>query len=412
MTVTSNIATLPATSISKSQVRLSSDVVVKSSQKQQDSPTYRDGEVPLQTDCSSRDYVPESSKSWGIDTVKIAFKVDTSQCDSESPLWVGSSTQNLRNDQPDAQMLRGFYVLPNLTREVRVVVELYLLDGLCRMSFNAARVVFQDKEDLLPPDALKPLVEGLINALFDVVWPQFVTVTSDGEIVWDANWMQQVRISRLDLARNFEVRDSMRLRHALPLVRGKYQRQKRVYDSGGGCWTIEVPTSCVGKDKLYTKSAQLALDPDDAARMASLSGELVRFETQMMRNRLKDHGLNTLDRIDSRSTWMAMRSRWDSTGWGSPLPQRGDLLKAVDALKAKDRVLLIGYLHLAAVNAQVNWGEASERRMRMLAKQCGLTIGLPIELVGPPETYLDLVLGTEAPINPKTWPRTELEDCA
>lgn len=384
------------------------DLSVEHSRNQQDSPTYRLGEV-------SSPSVPaaiantSSVSSWGIDTVKIGFKVDPSQCDRDSDLWVTSSTQNLRNDRPEAETFRGFYVLPALEREVKITINLYLMDGICHLSFNAARAVFAHKDELLPPDAMRPLVQGIVSQLLHAVWPTFVAVTADGEMVWSPDWAAQVSVKRLDIARNFEVDDAGPLRVVLPLQKGRYQRQVVTHDSGNGCWTIESPTNQVGKDKFYTKSALLALDPEESERMRARSKELLRFETQLMRGRLATYGLTTLDRVTEESTWAALEARWDATGWGTPLPETGDLLKAVEPLKPKDRALLIGYLHLAAAGAPSHLSEAQERRIRNLAKQCGVTVGVPVELVGEPISYLDLPTGTQQSMTPLMAVVAEME---
>lgn len=380
------------------------------SRNSQHSPTYREGEgIPSINMSATFD---SSSTTWGIDTVVIAFEVDPSQCDSDSNLWVTSSTQNLRKDRPESESLRGFYVLPNLDREVKITINLYVMDGICHISLNAARAVFSNKEDLLPPDALKPLIEGLIGTLLHVVWPRFCTVTSDGEILWKSDWAKEVRIKRLDIARNFLVSDASQLRQVVPMINGKYQRGKRTYDSSGGRWTIEIPTVEVGKDKLYNKSAQLAVNPEDEERMSAMSGTLVRFEAQLMRSRLAAYGLNRLALVNEESVRDALQARWDATGWGSPLPQRGDILKSVEPLKPKDRALLIGYLHLAAVNAHNDLSPATQRYLRKLAMECGLVAGMPVELSGPSTMYLDLRTGNEQPVSPISVAIAQMKGCA
>lgn len=343
---------------------------------------------------------PPQDWSWGIDTVKVSFDVDLSLCDSSSPLWTRSSTQNLRNDRPEAEGLGGTYVLPQSAGGAKVVMNLYALDKVCHLEFNAARVVSARREELLPPDALGPLVEGVIEQLRPVLWPAFVTVTPDGEIVWAPDWRSKVRISRIDLARNFEVDDPALIRQVLPVVTGRYQRGKRVYDSTGGGWTIEIPTQEVGKDKIYNKTAEMSRDPDDDVRLRAMAKSLVRFETQVLRSRLVSNDIKTLDRVNAGSVWATIQARWDATCWGSPLPVRGDVLCATADLKPKDQITLIGYLHLAAVGACANQTETTHRNMRKLARKCGLTVGLPVELMGRPRTFLDLWAGAESELGP------------
>lgn len=59
-----------------------------------------------------------------------------------------------------------------------------------------------------------------------------------------------------------------------------------------------------------------------------------------------------------------------------------------------------GYLHHAAVGNVADQTESTHRRMRLLARECGLGIGMPVDLMGKPETYLDLRSGREEQLGP------------
>jgi hypothetical protein len=169
--------------------------------------------------------------------------VNPSLCDSSSSLWTKSGSQNLRNDMPEAVNYTGWFHLPNVDWEAKVKVDLYVMDTVCHLEFNAPRMVTPVKEDLLPPDALGPLVRGLIESIKHSAWPDFVTVTADGEIVWDDDWSTRVRISRLDVSRNFrEVKDSDSIAKGCGATSGRYQRGTVVHRSRFG-WTVESTTS-------------------------------------------------------------------------------------------------------------------------------------------------------------------------
>jgi hypothetical protein len=74
------------------------------------------------------------------------------------------------------------------------------------------------------------------------------------------------------------------------------------------------------------------------------------------------------------------------------------MAQAMCGLKPKDRLLLAGYLHHAAVGDALDQSETTHRNMRRLAQACGLTVGLPVELMGSPESFLDLRTGTVQPL--------------
>lgn len=365
----------------------------------QDSPTYREEVDRSSAGFTSGDDFPEQDWTWGFDTVKVSFDVNPALCDFSSSLWVRSSTQNLRIDMPEAESLLGWYLLPQVDWEAKVRIDLYVMDRVCHLSFNAPRMVTPVKERLLMPDALPPLVRGLIEAIHDTVWPDFIKVTEDGEIIWDDDWSTRVRLSRLDVSRNFEVEDTQTIKLACGAISGRYQRGTVVYKSKYG-WTVESPTTSVGKDKIYDKTAELSRNPADADRMAGLATALVRFETQLMRSRLKDNGLKRLSEVNGRSAWHALEARWEATGWGGPLPVRGEMSEAMTHLRPKDKLILTGYLHHAAVGDLADQTETTHRNMKRLAKECGLTVGLPVELMGKPEFHLDLRTGRQQPLSP------------
>ena len=78
---------------------------------------------------------------------------------------------------------------------------------------------------------------------------------------------------------------------------------------------------------------------------------------------------------------------------GSPLPGKGEVADAVSALSVNQQMDLIGFMHLAEVRADTHITDWRRRRMRKLARECGLTPGVPVAMFGVPTTRLDLRTG-------------------
>ena len=331
---------------------------------------------------------------WGIDTVTLSYNVNPALSDPSSSLWQRSSSLNLRDDMPALDDMMGFLDLPN----GRVKVILYTARDICHLHFNAAVLAHGKSEMLLVPEALTFLVESVIDAIREAVWPDFVTVDDNGEIIWDDDWTTHVRFKRIVIARNLVIADPALVKAALPSVKARYGKHQVQHKSGPNGWTIENKTAGSGTDRIYDKSADLeALELED--HLGQIEGRLFRFETQIQKDRLTQAHLSTLEQVNSEAAWDALIHRWEQTGWGSPLPTKGSLLDALEGLSPLLIQRLIGFLHLEAVGLSADVVTRTQiRESRTLCKKYGLTPGLPIDLLGPATQRIDLLAGALVPV--------------
>ena len=330
--------------------------------------------------------------AWGLDRIAFTYPVDPSQCDLSSSLWSSSSTQILSGTDGDNASLTGTITLG---QAASARISLYLRNGRCRIEFNPSRVMSPKGAQLLPPELAAAVVSQAIDEARQAAWPAFSTVTEDGEIVRDPAWQEQVLISRLDLARNFRISIPEAVKAALEAKDARYQKSKHRYTQSDGGWGIENRTKSSGKDIMYDKTAEQGttdMDPEFDER-AIMDGNVLRFEAQMKRPRIHDMGLQRLDLISRQSCWDALAKRWEATGWGSPIATGGDIYTLVQSLPYSQRADLVGYLMLKAHGAEVGISASQERRMRKLAKQAGLTPGLPLAAQGEPDSFLNLSTG-------------------
>ena len=332
---------------------------------------------------------PGSDADWGIDRITVTYPFDPSLSDATSPFWQTTSSQNLADSEQVAESLAGSFEIG----AARISVRVYTARNRCRIEFNPARIMTPKSTYLLPPELLTPIVEKVIEGIANVVWPAFDAVTDDGEVIRSKHWQQEVLVRRLDLARNFEIDEPETVKRALEQKKSKYQKSRGTYQTSEGGWGIENRTSRSGKDMFYDKSADLARKDQADESEITYSDGVFRFETQLMPARLGDLGLKRLDGLSADSCWNALSIRWDATDWGSPIASGGDLFDLVAQLPYRQRERLVGFLMLNAHGADSGISPGQERKMRKVAKDLGLTVGLPLEASGSPDSYLNLSTG-------------------
>lgn len=336
-----------------------------------------------------------SDWTWGVDTVRISVPVDLQQCDPSSSLWHSSSSRNLRNSVTEADAFAGSHFIETPHGTVKIRVFLYTGSATCNIEFNTPRLVSADRRHLLPPDALQPLIRGVIDDLRYAIWPDFAQVTEDGEVRWTDDWAAKVRFTRLDLSRNFIIADPDIVKAALDAVQSRHQRERIRHGSRRSGWTITNQTLTAGHDTMYDKQAELEDQHD--IHLTSVDG-LFRFEAQIKGDRLKTLGIKRLCDLNEYSAWNALAQRWAQTRWGSPLPSPEGLLQAVQHLPIRKQCTLVGYMHFAAEGMTGRLSESQQRTLRAQAKACGLTPGMPVQLLGTPKHRLDLRAGCLVPL--------------
>jgi hypothetical protein len=328
-------------------------------------------------------------KEWGLDSIVLSVPVVEEDQDFPDCEW----------DFIDGRIYEGAdesrYV-SNLTHEngnIRVSYkpirkEMYI-------SFNAARIVSAKSIELLPPSALKPLLERLFTVLVGQIplRPAFVSINK-GEIRLKDGWEKQVSFIRLDCARNFIVEQPEAIKHALSKQRGKYHKTTHMYFNKDG-WTLVNASKTQGVDRIYDKSAELkSLEQEERFEW---NRKWFRFEAQLMKQRLKKYGLKTLDKIDNQRVWDAIEGRWKKCEWNVSLPGEGSLSDLSQQLPIKKRIEFFGYMAACTHGFLDVADEGTVKRCKKHAKALKVTPGLPLELYGPMNMTLSLWHGEVVP---------------
>lgn len=335
---------------------------------------------------------PTTNDDWGLDTVRITFNTDPNTSNTSSPFWAQSSSRIRPGTATEDETYAGLLQLDH--GDVRVT--LYPQNNVCSLEFNPARLVAGKSMQLFNPDALGDWVELLIRALEPYVGPDFDRINPEGELRWDDDWRRQVRIRRLDIARNFAVTDPAIVMRTLPYIRPKYSQTKVEYQNKREGWTLANLTKKSGVDRIYDKTAELL----HHSNKQGLAGERIfRFETQLQSDRLQKYSLRTLADVTSEAAWAALEGRWDATGWGSPLPSPTGLLEAFEGLSSALKLRMLGGLVLDENGLlEQELGHDGARRFRAKASKQKVTSGTPVRLLGKATHSLDLDAGQLMPL--------------
>jgi hypothetical protein len=174
---------------------------------------------------------PQDSE-WGIDTCTLSIPVTSDVPELANNTW--NQTEGKQNQKFD----KTTYVSNFSVGYANVRVAYMPIYGSIYISFNAARITSRKSADLLPPAALRPLVERLLVEIAPQipVMPTFMSIDSLGTIEFAYNWPMLVKFTRLDCARNLYVDSPEYVKHALSKVKSKYQKTVQIYFDHEG-WT-------------------------------------------------------------------------------------------------------------------------------------------------------------------------------
>lgn len=331
-----------------------------------------------------------NDSGWGIDTSFLYYPVDVSNLYPNDPFWVSEETRNFH----DSGKAYSCFVGSIRMEHANIRVEFEPEYSRVKLKFNASRLLQPKSTYLLPPNAFQALVGAILDELASVAPPVFDVLNSvTGEIERAENWAEQVKVSRLDLARNIFVPTPYlnQVKLAVENTVARNQKLQQIYRSQNSDWTAVNSTKTAGQDRLYDKWAELQNHEIDEALRAS-QGTL-RFETQLQKDRLETFGLRTLASITDERAWNAIASRWNACRWGVSVGEPNSLFAAVSSLKPSARLGVVGFMLYAAQRELDAFTNQQKRTFVSRAKSCGLTPGMPIELSGTPVAFLDINTG-------------------
>jgi len=327
-------------------------------------------------------------QDWGVDTINLSFPVSVTTCDDSSSIWTKSSSLIDLETGQTYEGLTGFHSTPN--GDVRI--NLSLTKERCYLQLNASRLVKGKSRLLLHPDALKPLIGGLLTDLQYVVTATFDIDPATGVLERQKDWAKQVRISRLDLARNLNAPHSINeLKQALELAKPSYGKTHITYNNTKGGWTLVNGTASTGQDRIYDKTTELG--NFDTEEQITQDTHWFRFETQLQKARLQRSGLTVLDKVNAPTAWQAINDRWEACRWGVTINEPGTIQKALAGLPPKRQKDVSGFLFMCSIGTDSLLTKKYQAEMRKLCRSFGLKPGLNLYEQGEAKIELDLLAG-------------------
>jgi len=337
---------------------------------------------------------PPNDIDWGIDTVALHIPVESSVAELAHNDWYasnGEQTEKIDKSKWYSNFMVGW---------ANVYVSYSPLYGSVYLQFCAPKVLAPTSTSLLPPKALAPLVENLLLEIVPQipVLPRCMAIDEHGTIDFQVGWQSQIKIARLDCARNFQISKPDYLRHALAKVISKNMKVAHMYWSKTG-WTRSNMTKKEGMDRMYDKSMELLNHELD--EQFQWQGGIYRFEAELKKDRLRKTGLLALDKVDDATVWGALNWRWELSNWGIFMPGEGSMGELLKGLKEDVQLRFVGYLALESKGLGDLVKAKEARKMNRIADGLDLIPGAEITDYGVMNHYLSLWHGREVAFKPE-----------
>lgn len=306
-----------------------------------------------------------TASDWGIDTVAIKFAIDPGSVDVDASMWTNQGARRTGMEVGQNDYLRGDLQ----TGDGTVKLTLWLNPGTVRMEFNAARVLGWERPALLPTDALRPLVNSLIAACGPTFAPTWSRVDLEtGEITQDEDWAEQVKVVRLDIARDVAIPVHLETAFAnyLDTTKPRYGRTASTYKGPKGGITQYNLSATQGCERVYNKDAEMGIKGRSDVRRW-------RFETQVQADRLKRFGLTTLAGVRTDRAWDALQDRWAAMRLDQHMPVGSVVLERLAPLEKEAQREAMAYLAFQTMGkAADHYSRREAGRIRGYIKEIGL----------------------------------------
>jgi hypothetical protein len=321
----------------------------------------------------------------GIDWIGFGFDVNPNLGDYLSSLWTINKAGN--HPEPDIVYTNLWMNLPIGKTVAKVNLKTDTLR--CYVHFNPSTALYGKTSQLAPYKACVRLVSTLLDALQPFVHAQFDLVDDFGNITRANLWERSVGLTRLDCARNVYISDTFQAKKCLQLQQPKNMKTKLTYENGKNGWGLVNKTQAEGEDKIYDKEEELRSN-GGVIPTPDPRGTLFRFETQLMRTRLKKYGFRTLADINETYAWEALQGRWEACRWGVQFSEPGTLAKAISGLSFTQQCGVVEYLAMHSLGLGDGFTASRHRHMGALIRRIGLKLGEPLCEQGAGLARLDL----------------------
>lgn len=270
------------------------------------------------------------------------------------------------------------------------------------IQFNPSHITVPLGVGLCPFNKFTQITEIVIRAVFlqgdpharPVFWKKNDDLDSPYE--FEEGWEKSVSIHRLDIARDFKVRDK---RFSLEQLRKIYPSRSRFqaaeqYRNDGRLNTLTYPVSDnTPKIKLYDKRQERMRRPKP--HFPEVAAGTYRFEISVPRQAWVDKHTTTLDLFTPSRLDKWIRGKWETSKfWGNLIWEGQSAFDAHLSEMPTSRVNeLLGFAHSVRHGVSMNYSSRELRRLRTECRLLGLSLGDDLADMGVPYGHLDFISG-------------------
>jgi len=265
------------------------------------------------------------------------------------------------------------------------------------MEFNPSRFMDPDGTALTPIESVARITELLIEEYFadGEALPAFAVTTEGEESLeyWEESWRSQIRIIRLDGARDFHILDPFFSIELFKETKAKFARAVSIIYNKGRAETWDSPSSKKNSHvKFYDKTAHAV-----KKKLKNIPAQgTYRFEYLMRNKHLQRHHLHTLEDLTPAKFEAALRFGWDMSKLGNPVNHEMGWVKQINdsSIPAYAKAQVIGMLYAHEVSLDLNLKPHEQRNIKRFAKAAGISFRRPLKKQGNLCMRLDLETGT------------------
>ena len=265
------------------------------------------------------------------------------------------------------------------------------------MEFNPSRFMDPDGTALVPVEAVARVCELLVEEYFadGEALPAFAVTTEGNESLeyWEEDWRSQIRIVRLDTARDFTITDPRFSISLFKETQARYAKGVSIIYKNGVAETWDSPNSKKsGHVKFYDKFRQAV-----KKRIKQVPAEgTFRFEYLLRKKHLQRAHIHTLEDLTPAKFENALRIGWEIAGLGEPVAHPQGWINQVNdsSLSAEEKTMLIGYLQAQQSGLDLGLRKYQINEIKAKVRSVGLSFRRPLSKQGNMYMQLDLDTGT------------------
>lgn len=330
----------------------------------------------------------------GIDKIRISFPLYTAYSDGSADLFTKRGVRKTLSRGSELEYAKGAF--PGRNGET-ISFEIRNNASIAVIEFNPSRSLDPGGSTLCHPKNLEELIveitQFLANNSVVPVW-MVEGAGEDTEVhvhelnKWHPDWRKMVRVSRLDIARDFfSPFKSFDLKY-LAQVKIPYFPKRILYLNKAEIETISWGKRNNVRHNIYNRSKK---------HQGDANGGWYRFEIQVATHCLKGRGMNTLEGLNETSIYGLLWHRWEVSNMDSVISAGEDEAKAIQELsKHLTGVRLQTFIGLATSFAKgypVDMNPRKIQEYREIGQQCGFLLGQPLESIGGIKIKVDFAKG-------------------